>query len=211
LEIGVEVAAGAHALVTTPGAAKFYRSAGPRAIQTQTLGVAAGGTLEWLPQENILFRGAQATLETRVELAPDARFIGWEVYSLGRPAIGERFATGMADLSLDLRRDGVPLILDRLRLDQGAGLEGPAGLRGLPVSGTLVATGAGPADLAAVRARCAADPPTLWGATLLDDLLVARCLATGTEPIRRLFHAIWGILRPSLLGCPASLPRIWAT
>lgn len=211
LDIAVEVAAGAHALVTTPGAAKFYRSAGPRAMQTQTLRVAAGGTLEWLPQENILFPGAHATLATRVELAPGARFIGWEVHSLGRPAIGERFATGMADLSLEIRRDGVPLILDRLRLDQGSGLEGPAGLRGFPVTGTLVATGAGPADLAAVRARCAVDPPTLWGTTLLGDLLVARCLAPGTEPIRRLFHAIWIILRPRLLGCPACLPRIWAT
>jgi urease accessory protein len=211
LDIAVEVADGAHALVTTPGAAKLYRSAGPRAWQTQALLVAAGGILEWLPQENILFPGANAALSTRVDLEPGARFIGWEIHSLGRPAIGERFTAGVADLSLEIRRARVPLMLDRLRLNDGVGLDGPAGLRGFPVTGTLLATGAGPQDLAAVRAQCAADSRALWGATLLGDLLVARCLAPGTEPARRLFVAIWGTLRPSLLGCPACPPRIWGT
>ena len=211
LEIGVEVAAGAQALITTPGATKWYRSAGPAAHQTQVLRVAADGALEWLPHETILFPGARAVLTTRIELAAGARWIGWEVLSLGRPAIGERFASGMLDLSLDLRRDGVPLILDRLRLEQATGLDGPTGLRGFPVTGTLVATGAGPADLAAVRAGCPVDQSTPWGATLLSDLLVVRVLATGTEPVRRLFVLIWSILRPSLLGCPACPPRIWGT
>jgi urease accessory protein len=211
LDIAVAVATGAHALVTTPGAGKFYRSAGPRACLGQTLKVAAGGILEWLPQETILFPGAHAALSTRVDLEPGARIIGWEIHSLGRPAIGERFATGVADLSLEVRRAGVPLLLDRLRLDQGDGLDGPAGLRGYPVTATLVASGAGPQDLAAVRAQCAPDAQALWGATLLGDLLVARCLAPGTEPVRRLFAAIWGILRHNLFGVPACPPRIWGT
>lgn len=211
LEIGAEVAAGAHALVTTPGATKLYRSAGPRATQRQRLAVASAGILEWLPQENILFPGANAALTTHIDLEPGARFVGWEIHSLGRPAIGERFATGSADLTLEIRRAGVPLLLDRLRIDQGVGLDGPAGLRGFPVSATLAASGAAPEDLAEVRARCAPDSGVLWGATLLGDLLVARCLAPGTEPARRLFAAVWSILRPRLLGLPACPPRIWGT
>ena len=55
LAVSVLVAEGAHALITTPGAAKFYRSAGPRADVVQRLSVDAGGALEWFPQENILF------------------------------------------------------------------------------------------------------------------------------------------------------------
>ena len=223
LEVRVRVEAGAHALITTPGAAKFYRSAGPRADQVQHLEVAAGGVLEWFPQENILFPGAQLCSSTAVDLAPGARFLGAEVHCLGRPAISERFAQGRADLRLRVSRAGVPLLLERLLVTAGQGLEGPAGLRGLPVTGTLLASGADAADLAAVRAhpggaghrpdadQTPAAPTPLWAATLLGDLLIVRTLAPATEPIQRLFIALWGILRPRLLGRPACPPRIWAT
>ena len=49
--------------------------------------LATDGILEWLPQENILFAGTHARLSTQVDLDPGARFIGWEIQALGRPAI----------------------------------------------------------------------------------------------------------------------------
>lgn len=218
LEIEVRVADGAHALLTTPGATKFYRSAGPQSVQVQRLRVATGGILEWFPQESILFPGAHLRLATEIDLDPGARFLGWEVTSLGRPAIGERFAQGRADLSLAVRRAGLPLLLERLRVCDGDCLDGAAGLRGHPVTGTLLAVGANAADLEALRADAPATsepqvgaPPRVWAATLIDDLLVCRALATGTEPVQRLFSVLWGILRPRLLNRPACPPRIWAT
>ncbi|MFY9974260.1 MAG: urease accessory protein UreD [Chromatiaceae bacterium] len=213
LEVDVRVGEGAHALLTTPGAAKLYRSLGPTAEQVQLLQVAAGGSLEWLPQENILFPGARARLRTELDLAPNAVFIGWEVHSLGRPAIGERFETGEADLGLRIRRSGVPLLMDRLRVEDGRGLDGAAGLRGYPVTGTLASCPAGPDDLGAVRsqAEIGSDSDLCWGVTLLGDLMLVRCLARGAEPVHRHFRAVWGILRPLLLGRPACPPRIWAT
>lgn len=211
LEIHVEVRDRAHALLTTPGAAKFYRSSGARAEQAQRLMVEAGGVLEWLPQEGIVFPGARLRLTTEVDLEPGARFMGWEVLSFGRPAIGERFHCGVADLGLSVRRAGVPLLLERLRLSDGEGLDAVSGLRGHPVSGTLVASGAEKGDLEALRDGRHPDAGLLWGATLLDDLLVVRCLAGGVEPVHRLFRSIWGILRPRLFGAPVCPPRIWAT
>lgn len=211
LEVLIRVGDGAHALITTPGAAKFYRSAGPRAEQVQRLSVDTGGVLEWLPQENILFPGANLRVSTEVNLAAGARFLGWEVHSLGRPAVSERFATGRADLRLRLQRDGVPVLVERLQINDGDGLDGPAGLRGAPVLGTLLATAADAGDLAAVRTHPVQAETLLWAATLVGDLLIARCLAQGTEPVTRLFAALWGILRPRLLGCRACPPRIWST
>ena len=156
-------------------------------------------------------------------MASVARFLGAEVHCLGRPAISERFAQGRADLRLRVSRAGVPVLLERLLVSAGQGLDGPTGLRGLPVTGTLLASGADAADLAAVRAhpggsghplgadqtRAAPTPP--WAATLLGDFLIVRALAPATEPVQRLFIALWGILRPRLLGRPACPPRIWAT
>lgn len=49
LRIEVALATAANALITTPAAGKFYRSAGPIADQVQALRVAPGATLEWLP------------------------------------------------------------------------------------------------------------------------------------------------------------------
>jgi urease accessory protein len=211
LQVGVDVGACAHALITTPGAAKFYRTAGPRAGQEQLLRVSGGGLLEWFPQENILFPGASLISRTRIDLVGDGRFVGWEIHSLGRPAIGERFDRGQADLRVSLFREGRPLLLERLRLDSDSGLDGPSVLRGLPVCATLIATGAAGPDLMAAR-ESAGDPHgMLLGMSLLDDILVVRCLAAGVEPIRRIFVRLWGILRPRLAGRAACPPRIWAT
>ena len=57
LHIDVEVGAEAQALLTTPGAGKWYRSAGALAEQVVNLKVSRGGTAEWLPQESIVFDG----------------------------------------------------------------------------------------------------------------------------------------------------------
>ena len=211
LEVEIQVAGGAHALVTAPGATKFYRSAGPLGLQTQRLIVAPGGVLEWFPHESIFFPGASCRLHTQVELSGDARFIGWEIQCFGRPAIGERFGEGRAEIGMTLLRDTRPLLIDRLRVAGASSLDGRAGLRGFPVFATLIATGAGTDTLAAARHRLSevADYPV--GATLIDDLLSVRVLAPEVEPVDRLFVDLWSDLRPSLLGLPACPPRIWAT
>ena len=79
LTIDINAATDSAALVTTPAAGKFYRSDGKLARQQVSLTVAANATLEWLPQETIIYEGAQVASEMRLELAAGARFIGWEI------------------------------------------------------------------------------------------------------------------------------------
>lgn len=208
LDIRADVAGGAHVLVTTPGATKFYLSAGDTAVQTQTLKVESGASLEWLPQENIFFPGAITRLKTKVELAEGARFIGWETQCLGRPVIGERFATGHADFQLHIERDGRPLLLDRLTVTAER-LNGAAGLRGCPVNATLLATPATQTELEAVRELSAGVPGT--GVTLLGDMLVLRYLDDSTEQCRNLFIQAWAAIRPAIIGRAPCPPRIWST
>jgi len=211
LELDVHVREKAQVLLTTPGATKFYRSTGAQAVQRQRLRIEAGGVLEWFPQENILFPGAEVRSHTRLELTGDARLLGWEIQVLGRPVIGERFRSGTADLGLDIERDGRPLLSERLRLERGDALDGPSGLRGHPVVGTFLATGTRAEDLTAGREGSTPPGDTPFAMTLLDDLLVARCLAESVESVRRIFATLWGLLRPRLLGRAACPPRIWMT
>ncbi|MDZ7811306.1 MAG: urease accessory protein UreD [Arhodomonas sp.] len=122
LNTTVDVKPGAHALITTPGAAKFYRSAGPVACQRQSLRVAAGATLEWLPLEQIVFDGAQVEANLLVELEAGARFIGWELTCLGRPAAAAPFRSGRFDAWMQLHRDEVPLLHERSDYAAGSDL-----------------------------------------------------------------------------------------
>ena len=49
LELQADLAAGTHAVITTPGATRFYRSGGRLALQRSRLRLAPGAPAEWLP------------------------------------------------------------------------------------------------------------------------------------------------------------------
>ncbi|MEJ5060139.1 MULTISPECIES: urease accessory protein UreD [unclassified Pseudomonas] len=209
LDICASVGPDAWAQITSPGAAKWYRAAGP-AYQQLKLQVAAGATLEWLPQETIIFSAAQAELSTSIDLEGDARLFYWDVVALGRPASGERFDLGHFQAQLDIRRDGQLLWHERQRIVGGDGLlDSPIGLDGQPVFATLLVTGEIDSDL---LERCRSLPNDVRGdLTQLPGLLVARCLASEALLARGWLIDLWRLLRPTLLGREAMPPRIWNT
>lgn len=88
LDISVDVAAGAHALVTTPGATRFYKSNGQPALQRTRLQLQAGARLEWLPLEAIAYNACDAANELQMELAPGAELLTWDITALGLPLAG---------------------------------------------------------------------------------------------------------------------------
>jgi urease accessory protein len=207
IEVGLE--SGARALVTTPGATKFYRSGGSRALQSQHLRLAGDAVLEWLPQETICFPGAEVRLSTVVELHGSARLAMWDILCLGRPVIEEPFDQGSIDSRLVIERDGVPLLIDRLRV-RPDNRDRLSLMAGLPVAGTLVISGAGEEEVTACRDLLLAEAGDYAGATLVEDLLIVRYLGGSTERARRMFTRVWQALRPPGIDAPA-VPRIWAT
>jgi urease accessory protein len=197
----------AHALVTTPAATRWYFSRGLEARARQHATLADGATLEWLPQETLVFDGAHARLETRIDLAGGARFCGWEILGLGRPACGEKFRSGPIYFRFQISRAGRPLLLERRRGAHG----GIAGMREHAACATFLATPAAASALDAAREVLAAVPDVLAGATLIGDLLIGRGLAAGCEPLTQTFGKLWSALRPLILGRSAVPPRIWQT
>jgi len=227
LTVDVSVGGAAHALVTTPAATKVYRTAGPTASQRQGLRVEAGGALEWLPQELILHDGCAAELATDVRLGPGARFLGVDALCFGLPARGERFAAGRCRQRFEVWREDVsgaarPLVIERGRFDAADPVQSAAwGLGGARVHALLVAAPAPPglAQLLPLL-RAAGDGLPAGdraGVTVVsqgqpeDGALVGRYLGASTERARHYLQALWTLLRPALLGRPATPPRIWAT
>lgn len=211
-ELTLDVSAGEQAsvLLTTPGAAKWYRSAGAWARQRLAFGVQ--GLLEWLPQESIVFDGALADTACEVDLAPGAGLIGWDIVCLGRTGSGETFRRGCYRSSIRVRRAGRLVWLERGRIDGGGRLlESPVGLGGHPVFGTLFASFEH-IEKKIVENMREPQPANGHGSvTLLPGILLARYLGDSSESARRYFLELWRILRPALAGRAAAAPRIWQT
>jgi urease accessory protein len=214
LAIGIELGAGAQALLTTPGAAKWYRSAGPRAEQVVSLKVGAGATVEWLPQESIVFSGAVARMRTDVDLEGGAGFIGVETTCFGRRASGETFQRGSLHLATDIRLDGRLLWRERGVIEGGSPLlQSPIGLAGFSVCSTVLVAGRdiAPETRQACRTVTASEPGARCGVSTLPQLVVGRYLGHSAQAAREWFVALWKQLRPTIVGHEAVVPRIWNT
>jgi urease accessory protein len=226
LDVQATLEAGSHALITTPGATRFYKSAGPEALQSVTARVADGARLEWLPLETIAYRTCRARNEMRFELAPGAEMMGWDVLALGLPAAGEAFdndpgGTGFYTQRIDL--PGVWLEQGTVRSTDRLLLDSPLGWAGHRVMGTLwFAAGQAllrerrEALLDTARALIDGIDPSLGtvraGATSPHEpVVVVRVLADRVEPLMRLMSGIWAAWRPLAWDLPPATPRIWRT
>lgn len=216
LAIDVRVAPGAHAMVSTPGATRFYRSEGEAATQTVRLTLAHNARLEWLPLETIAYPGCQAVNRLTLDLAPGAELLAWDVTALGLPAAQQPFDTGLFCQSLHW--PGVWREQAQVAAADTALLNSPLGLAGHRCMGTLVlacGTALSPARreqlLDVVRAGVSGHPLfATTGATCPNDrTLVVRTLGPMAEPTMALFKQLWALLRPAAWGLPAPAPRIW--
>ena len=174
-------------------------------------GSSRGGGLEWLPQETIVYPGAEADTMTRVDLAASGGFIGWEILCFGLPACGQPFSSGRFNARLEVNRQGRPIVSDRLLVDGAKGLNRPVGLRGFSVTATFMASGVSLAMRDSLREWMKDKTDVLWGLTLMDDLLVARALGNDSAQVKHLFQQLWIWLRPKVTGREVCLPRIWDT
>lgn len=212
LAIDLAVGTNAHALITTPGATKWYKSDGIAASQSVTIQVAAGGVMEWLPQENIVFDAARARLSSRVQLRAQALYLGWEVCCLGRRAAGEAFTRGFFRQETEIIVENRCIWLERARLDANSRLMGSsAGLGGHSVFGTLLAAGRSVSALGLGRCRALQCEEGVCGVTALEEIFCARYLGDSTAVAREYFTKLWDILRPDFVARPARIPRIWRT
>ncbi len=218
LALDATLAPGSHALITTPGATRFYRSAGPLAVQQVTATLADGARLEWLPLETIAYRRCQVENHLTFNLAPGAQMIGWDVLALGLPAADQPFDQGRY-----LQQVAIPgMWLERGRIDGTDRLlmDSPLGLAGHSVMATLwLADGQ-----VLARERCeqlidsaralidSSALPTTAGVTALDErLLVLRALGHRVEPVMALLQAVWAGWRQQHWGLAPCAPRVWRT
>ncbi len=218
LQISANLATGSHALITTPGATRFYRSAGEPALQALTARVADAARLEWLPLETILYRNTLAENRMRFELAPGAEMIGWDVLALGLPASNERFDAGRFTQSIEL--PGVWLERGAVDGSDSRLLSSPLGWAGHSVLATMWFAAGQPLVparrdrlLDAAREAATAHPlnATAGCTSAHAEVVVLRALAHRVEPAMGLFTEVWKRWRALAWSLPATVPRVWRT
>lgn len=217
LSVSANVGPNAHAFLTSPGAAKWYKANGKISRQQVELHAGTGASIEWMPQESIFFDQAHVALEHSVTLALDASYVGCEILCLGRRASGESFNSGTITQRTRIRRGGTLLWWEQGALAGAGAMQGSVlGLGGHTVCATLIAVGKVlPATLLASLRESGADgnlePGARFGVTQMKQVLVARYLGDDSETARRAMLAVWQRLRPDLLQRAGQVPRIWNT
>ena len=214
-----------HALITTAAANKIYGTGVglgaavaqttpiARTEQTVTLTLAPGSSVEWFPQDAIVFSGAQYRQRVRVNLAEGALWCGWDVTRFGRSAGGERFTQGHWRSDLEVWQGDLPLWVDRQQVAGGsAALDSANGLAGHAVVGTMAVVGwlPSPEQVASLRELWPRDSPGEMGVSRLQKGVLCRYRGPSSEAAHRWFVAVWQVLRPLYLGRPAVVSRIWS-
>ena len=218
LEIALQADSGSHALVTTPGATRFYRSAGEQALQDTHIRLAGGARLEWLPLEAICHTACQAENRLRLDLAPGAELIGWDVTALGLPHADQPFETGRF-----LQHIEMPGVwLERGQIDAGDALllGSPLGLAGHKCLASMFFCAGSAIERARLQAALESARGVLQAHALADtagatsphpQVVVVRVLAPVVEPAMQVLRLVWAAWRQTLWGLSHQPPRIWAT
>lgn len=216
LQVEVAVGAGSHGLVTTPGASRFYRSEGELALQDVAIRLQPGARLEWLPLEALYYSGCRAENRLRMELAPGAELLGWDVAALGLPQASQPFVRGSVLQHLELKDAWLErgrIAADDLRL-----MDGPLGLAGhrclaslFFAAGEELPRPRRDALLEAARELILAHPlAASAGATAPGPrVVVVRVLAPLVEPALALLKSIRRAWRPLAWGVQGAEPRGW--
>jgi urease accessory protein len=216
LDIRVRVDAGAHGLISTPGATRFYAADDAPATQRVTLALEPGARLEWLPLETIAYPDCRANNLWRAELAGDAELLAWDVCALGLPAAGQAFTSGHFHQRLEIPG----LWLEQAKMDAGDTrlMDSPLGLAGQRCLGTMVlASGQALVRerrerlLEVAREALQALPATVMaGATSPNpNMVVIRAVAPVVEPLMAGLQQVWASMRAAAWQLKAPAPRIW--
>jgi urease accessory protein len=219
LDIDVHVAKGAHGLLTTPGATRFYRSEGAQAVQSTTLRLDAGARLEWLPLEALCYSGCLATNRLVMELAPSSELIGWDVTALGLPNANLPFEHGEFLQHIELKNQwlerGNIAANDALLMNSPLGLAGHRCIASIFfVTGEPLARSRKEVALEAARDMASNHvlASTVGVTSPHPQVVVARVLSPLVEQAMELLRSIRTVWRSQMWELKNEHPpRIWST
>lgn len=218
LDMSVTASGRAHGLLTTPGATRFYRSAGELALQRTRIDLQDQARLEWLPLEALAYNQCHAENRLTLNLAPQAECLGWDVTAFGLPSAALPFEQGSFLQHIEV--PGVWLERGRMDATDKRLMDGPLGLAGQRCMASLFFVSGSPLerhrrDAALELARSLLETHTLQASAGVScpnpQVMVLRVLSPLVEPAMLLLRQVWVAWRAHFWQLPAVSPRIWST
>ncbi len=216
LEIELAVGESSHALISNPGAAKWYKSNGKVSRQSLRFKIEADACLEWMPQESIFYDQAQVILEQEIDLAANASCFLCDIQCFGRTASGEQFEQGLLRQRVQIRREGRLLWFEQGSIAAPSdSMHSVFGLRGYSVNANLIGVGQHVSAQLIKTLREAAQAllhvDEEFGVTQIKHVISVRYLGNSSERARQIMLLAWQLLRPAVVGREAIDLRIWRT
>jgi urease accessory protein len=168
------------------------------------LKVGQNASLDWMPQETILFENSRLARKTTAQLATDSRFLFVESLVLGRAAMGETIETLHLTDRREIRRAGRLEFLEPLEINAAilANRASSVTLADQRAFATIGLFEQGAEALADVIKPLAQDG-VVAGVSGWNGKLIIRAMAADGYPLRRYVAQILTKLRGS------ALPRVW--
>ncbi len=204
LSYGVALGQGCKVVATTQTAERAYASNQGAARVDVALTVGAGGWIDWLPQETILFDASHLERRTRIDLCAGAGCLALEAVVLGRAAMGETVERLMFRDRREIWAGGSPVHLEPLALDAAALQAGAVTLGGARAFASVVMVARDAGDLLAPLLAVLDGDGVTAAASAYDGRLTCRMMAADGWPLRRQIARALHVLRRG-----AALPRVW--
>ena len=227
LSVGIEVQDKAHALVTTPGANRFYRArtdlsiGDPKQTQLTSIRLDEGAKCEHFPLETLVYNQANGINNVEVKLHKNSVYCGWDMTCLGLPSSSENFTEGRFTQLNTLYCDDVLLYHDKVLIESDNNIQHhAAGLAGNTVFGTFLAYASDEHVSQSDRTQLIDtlrevveqhNASKLISITGIRQLLVVRYLGQQAHECKDLFIELWKRIRPVYIEKQGIQPRIWFT
>lgn len=196
---------GCHIVLSSQAAERAYKRTSGIGTVDLTLSVSDEGTLEWLPQETILFQESALRRSLTVNLSGSGRFVGLESVVLGRTAMGEEITDVHFADTWRIRRNDKLVFADNIKINGDARdiLKKGATGEGAAAFATFVDV-CQDAEEKLERARVGLENVNaVAAASAWNGVLVARFVATDGQALRTSLIHFLEHYRAT------ALPRVW--
>ncbi len=189
--------------LTTQTAERIYKSSSGAGSITTDFELGRGASLDWLPQETILFNACALKRKITVNMAADSSVLLLEPIVLGRKAMNETLEKCEFTDHWRVKRAGKMIYADSLRLINPPGIGGNATLGSNRAFATLVYIAPDAESRLEYMRNLLSFEAVDMAASAWNGCLVTRFIAADAQPLRNALIAILSQFRAH------PLPRVW--
>ncbi len=197
-------------LITTPGATKFYKTDGQISEFNQVFKLNNGASLEYLPSQNIFYKGTHTKVNTSFYLEQNAKFAFRDVSKCGMKDEENPFLDSSFFNTIKIYQDNTLVLKETCFIEGMEDFKALAAIFNHPYIGTFICNKVSEDTLSKLQDLLDLNAYQA-SIGMVDNFLIARFLGDDNQSIENTIVEVWKTVREEVIGLPPCLPRIWST